>query len=287
MFSCLFSWANDFNLNWGSFVALNWSSFCCLQFKSCLMLKLMRAKKFPTFSYIAAGGRCWCFVPKSSWPFVSADVYSQKLRLFYHLSSCCYFYSSSVSNGVLISQQNSNLKWVIWELRHLISTDPPIENGWSKVRPPYVLRHMSTFHNMWSWTYRLNSLSEIQLDMARGWHRGDIERIVKNAATKSSVLLCIFWKEAAAETTIWWNVNINLQSVHYYYFYDQVQNKWVPVFMTFNKCVTTKIEKSTAAALCCQYCSSRKWTHQDFCSIKRWSRKNSTKLITIHASWLT
>ena len=38
--------------------------------------------------------------------------------------------------------------------------------------------------------------------------------------------------EETAETTIWWNVNINLQSVH---FYDpQVQNKWVQkqVFMS-------------------------------------------------------
>ena len=39
-------------------------------------------------------------------------------------------------------------------------------------------------------------------------------------------LFSLFYEETA-ETTIWWNVNINLQSVH---FYEQVQNKWA-VFM--------------------------------------------------------
>ena len=44
---------------------------------------------------------------------------------------------------------------------------------------------------------------------------------------KWNKLFSLFFYEETAETTIWWNVNINLQSVH---FYEQVQNKWA-VFM--------------------------------------------------------
>ena len=52
-------------------------------------------------------------------------------------------------------------------------------------------------------------------------------------------LFSLFFYEETAETTIWWNVNINLQSVHFYDQESQVQNKWAasPGFYEFNKCV--------------------------------------------------
>ena len=56
---------------------------------------------------------------------------------------------------------------------------------------------------------------------------------------KWNKLFSLFFYEETAETTIWWNVNINLQSVHFYDQESQVQNKWAasPGFYEFNKCV--------------------------------------------------
>ena len=81
---------------------------------------------------------------------------------------------------------------------------------------------------------------------------------------KWNKLFSLFFYEETAETTIWWNVNINLQSVH---FYDQspkskTNEQQVQVFMSLTSVSNIsqlKIKKILEPAAATTWNSSKKF----------------------------